>query len=173
MRFLSIFLVLAGCDPGSGNAVGGGKRVFVTSGRFNGSQVKGVCGRAATAAHLGGAWTEWLSMAGHDAIDNVTGAGPWLRLDGQVVFENHAGLAARPLANIDIDENGSKLVNELTVWTGTEIGGRLSSGFNCDNWENASYVTNGAIGYTGHTSSWTNGTVANCDGKGSVYCFEL
>src|SRR5437016_3643883 len=85
----------------------GGKRVFVTSTAYLGSAVTSACSDAAAAANLGGTWDAWLSTQSMDAIDKVTGSGPWKRLDGQVAFNNHAGLATQPLVAIDITENGT------------------------------------------------------------------
>jgi len=175
MRIFYAFLIVLGCDAAPADTTNpAGKRVFITSGTFSGTAVTGVCGRAATANHLGGAWTEWLSMTGHDAIDNVTGSGPWRRLDGQVVFADHAGLAGvttAPLVNIDIDENGSKLVNEAKVWTGTNPLGRVASQ-NCTNWTDE--ATWGAIGRSiSMPVLWTDATSDACNQEAHVYCFEL
>jgi hypothetical protein len=177
MRFLSIFFVLAGCGEMSNSNMAGGKRVFISSATFVGSGVTGACGRAATATHLGGIWTEWLSSAGHDAIDTVTGSGPWQRLDGQVVFADHAGLgslAMPPLVDIDIDENGSKVVNQVNVWTGTNPLGRVDSDNDCNNWTDG---TNSSFGTYGVVSSmpvqWTDKNTENCAFEARVYCFEL
>jgi hypothetical protein len=172
MRFLSIFFVVAGCGEMAGGNTAGGKRVFISSGSFGALALTGVCGRAATAVQLGGAWTEWLSGAGHDAIDVVTGDGPWRRLDGQVVFNDHAGLAALPLVNIDIDEYGSKLPSAVDVWTGTHTGGRVSSD-DCNDWSDTSLGTWGTIGNTYNPPQWTASNIDHCDVDARVYCFEL
>lgn len=74
-------------------ASGGGARVFVTATSYaakslggGASRVAGAdgfCANAAAAAGLGGNWVAWLSTSTVNAIDRVTGTGPWYLVDVQ------------------------------------------------------------------------------------------
>src|SRR5579862_7065150 len=108
------------------------KRVFVTS-LGSGGALNGVagadsnCATAVGVAGLGGQWVAWMSDSTRDAIDRVSDVGPWYRLDGHRVFDNKAGLMQTPQAPIDVDETGTTDHAE-NVWTGTNVGGRVSDG---------------------------------------------
>jgi hypothetical protein len=149
---------------------GGDKRVFITSTAYVGSAVTDACSVAAAAANLGGTWTAWLSTDTQDAIDRVTGNGPWKRLDGVVVFNNHANLATQPLAQIVIDENGD-LVDGF-VWTGTNTGGRKAT-YTCGSWTSGSVTVAGTYGRLDlGAQSWSAYNDMPCDNPLHVYCLE-
>jgi hypothetical protein len=153
--------------PGSS---GGAKRVFVTSTSYVGSAVLDACSTAAAAANLGGTWKPWLSTAGQDALDSISATGPWKRLDGVLVFNNHANLATQPLALIDIDENGSLAGG--AAWTGTNTGGRKSI-YNCQSWTDGSSSAIGDYGRVDQgTDQWTAAGATDCSQPLRVYCLE-
>jgi hypothetical protein len=123
--------------------------------------------------NLGGSWVAWLSGAdtnAPNAIDRVKGTGPWALLDGTVVFANHAQLATKPTAVINVFENGQKAPTGTPAWTGTLTGG-VGSGSTCAGWTSMSY--SGTIGDTSSTASWTStGNTYPCSDTMNVYCFE-
>jgi hypothetical protein len=152
----------------------GQKRVFVTSQSYAGTVAASVCQTVAESVNLGGSWTAWLSSSAsgtsYDAIDEITGSGPWVRLDGVVVFANHAQLATAPTVQIDVTEAGQKVVG-AAVWTGTLTGGRHAVD-TCYGWQSTTY--NGSIGDITTTAAWTAaGNSYSCSsGTAHVYCFE-
>ena len=165
---------------GTGGAGGGGgtstgqKRMFITSAAYAGTAVSGICQAAADSVSLGGTWVPWLSFGAdvtpRNAIDEVKGAGPWVRLDGMVAFANHAQLATAPSVPLEIDEHGQTIAVS-DVWTGTLTGGSYS-GSDCHNWGASNYY--GSIGRSSSASDWTaytSQTVA-CNNTAHVYCFE-
>lgn len=82
-----------------------------------------LCQNAAAAASLEGSYVAWLSDFSNDAIDRITGDGPWYDLADQRVFANHAALSTSPLVAIDVDETGETLSIGGRVWTATSAGG--------------------------------------------------
>jgi hypothetical protein len=162
-----------GGDMAMGGVTPGQKRVFITSSAYAGSVAASVCQTVADSMNLGGKWVAWLSSSSWptpDAINRVSGNGPWALLDGTVVFANHAQLATKPLALIDVFENGQKAPSALGVWTGTLTGG-IHSGSDCAGWSSQSY--SGDVGSTSSTSSWTaTGSAPTCGNVMHVYCFE-
>ena len=80
------------------------KRVFVTAEQVSGTfgndipggnnlaEADALCAASASAAGLNGTWSAWLSTSSIDAIDNVTGTGPWHDTRGAVVFPDRASL---------------------------------------------------------------------------------
>jgi hypothetical protein len=155
-------------------STGGAKRVFVTSTAYVSSAVMSACGNAAAAANLGGTWQSWLSTSTLDAIDAVTGNGPWKLLNGQLVFNNHANLTTQPLAVINVDENGQTVPAGTRVWTGTDTGGRSSAGSNgtCADWGQVGADT-GSYGSVDSTAEWSYVSYEPCFNPNHVYCFEL
>jgi hypothetical protein len=167
---------------GNGNGSSGGdmavasrgqKRVFVTSTAYTGSVAAGVCNNVAQSVNLGGTWVPWLSRTGStsaDAIDVVTGNGPWVRLDGMVAFANHAQLATAPSVPLAITEKNAPLpAGDDEVWTGTLTGG-MHSGSDCGGWTaNSLSASYGLVS----TSEWTaQGSTTSCSYALHVYCFE-
>jgi hypothetical protein len=152
-------------------------RVFVTSstrnGRFGGlAGGDAYCQNHAVAAGLGGTWTAWLSTAAVDAIDRITGDGPWLLLDGTtVVAENKARLASGSLLNrINMNEKkGIVSASNDQVWTATGISGRFN-GPDCGNWDTGGSGIYGEAVESG--SRWTRAGGESCGNSNRLYCFE-
>jgi hypothetical protein len=170
----------SGGDPmggGGGEGGGDGKRVFVTRTAYRGdlggsAGADGLCGDAAIAAGLGGAWAAWLSGDDGAATSRVSGEGPWHDLDGRLVFANHAALSTSPRIGIEIQEDGVLAAVGDPVWTGTGAGGTLSA--DCIGWTyGVDYytATHGRVGTT--DGSWTDAGDQQCDSTGRLYCFEL
>ncbi len=76
---------------------------FVTSTIFNGDfgGVAGAdlkCNTLAAAQALKGSYRAWVSVAGTNAADRITSAGPWHLVTGQLVAASHAELVSGKLA---------------------------------------------------------------------------
>ncbi len=174
------------------------KRVFVTSLAYSGNlKAAGngsdgldgadrLCTTHAMAASLGGTWKAWLSGVNtpltNDAIDRITGSGPWFRTDGMLAFENRAGLMVSPKTSLQRDERGQVIDLPLDVWTGTDVGGRRSNSLCTDlsgpigtqiAWANASSNTSGDYGdAVSTTGRWTDSGTTQCSTPRRIYCFE-
>jgi hypothetical protein len=174
----------AGADSGDGGDGGvKRKRVFVTSGLFNGdlktkagtttglAGADKLCRDAATAASLGGTWVAWLSDSTTNAIDRIKDVGPWYRMDGVMVFANKAGLTGNPMVRLNINENGAAN-SVLFPWSGTNANGTKAA-TNCTNWT-ATAGTTGECGFTGSTTNgdWASGATCPCFINYNLYCFE-
>ncbi|CAN5772529.1 hypothetical protein BH11MYX2_BH11MYX2_24010 [soil metagenome] len=178
----------------------GAKRVFVTSLRYPadlksaGGKASGresadsICQTLADASSLGGTFVAWLSTSDMDAIDHVTGPGPWYRIDGVMVFANRAKLGAIPTVAINVDETMGKPDPYYESWTGTSLGGhhtppgsRVST--TCNDWTTT--VINDSVEGTlgifgngfgqdvGRGADWTQYTVGYCAPFARhLYCFE-
>jgi hypothetical protein len=171
-------------------------RVFVTSYGFPGDMnaatgnVPGVaggdalCQGRADAYQLGGIWRAWLSDSTTAAIDHIQGNGPFYRLDGPLLFADHAALAGDPRLPISVSEDGNGPI-ENPVWTGTAFGGvlwvvpELGNG-DCDEWTSRSGAggTEIHLGHNGDNSKsngqWTSASTfdVNCSLTAGLYCFE-
>ncbi len=176
----------AGEDAGRGSADAGPQidagppgplRVFVTSLAYRPSALGDVCQNTADAQGLGGSWVAWLSRRypdptpDADAIDEITGAGPWLRLDGQMAFRNRAQLATLPSVPINVTEANEVLAPGLGVWTGTLLGGTTGD-HDCQRWSENIDLFSGVVGSADSTDNWTDVGLAACDNTRRVYCFE-
>lgn len=132
-----------------------------------------LCQLAAAAANLGGTWKAWLSDATVDAIDRISGAGPWhLVGTGEVVFNNRLNLTTSPAVAIDHTEHGTLLYGQ-GVWTGTESGGRKTGSTpSCSNWTSSSVSGGGLSGWATSISTWTSWGISECYEGHRLYCFE-
>jgi hypothetical protein len=173
-------------SSGNGGAGGaGGKLVFVTAQDVPGSFASGgggaqaiadgFCQNEATAAGLGGrAWRAWISTGLSNAVDALsTVTGPWRRVDGQLVFNSAAEIAARgtPASAIDRDASGTAV--DSKVWTGTNSNGEVGAS-HCLAWSSTSGSQFGIVGRsTSTTTTWTNLTVEYCTDSYRLYCFEI
>jgi hypothetical protein len=177
-----------------------GKRVFVTSQRYPadlrtaGGQATGrasadaICQQLADASALGGTFVAWLSTTDLDAIDHITGTGPWYRMDGHMVFANRANLGTVPPVAITIDETHGTPDPYYESWTGTGLGGHRAplggrTSVTCNDWTTTvlSDATGGELGIfgngfgddVGHGPDWTQFTVGYCSPFARhLYCFE-
>ena len=108
-------------------------RVFVSSttktGNLGGvAGADAFCNQLATAASLGGTYRSWLSVSGADAIDHVTGNGPWHLVTGELVAADKATLTSGVLTHlIDKTEKGATPpFAEDRTWTATGANGRYA-----------------------------------------------
>jgi hypothetical protein len=170
-------------DGGADASGGDVARVFTTATTYaakslggGASRVAGAdgfCANAATAAGLGGTWVAWLSTSAVNAIDRVTGTGPWYLVDGTtLVFPNKAALATVPRAGMAMNELGVSGQTTHQVWTGTANGGTRSP-FTCDDWSNGTNTGKGMMGVGGQIKEWTSLLEESCDREASLYCFEV
>lgn len=170
-----------------------GMRVFVTSLRYSadlrsaGGQATGlasadaICQTLADAAEIGGTFRAWISTTSVDAIDHITGNGPWYRMDGTKAFPNRATLGTTPLVPISIDEKGGMPDPFYESWTGTALGGHLAplgsrQSVTCYDWTSTvdSTQVGGVVGDIDvNSSSWTNLATGYCSPfHRRLYCFE-
>jgi hypothetical protein len=181
IRVLALAFGLAACG-GSGAVNSTAQRIFVTSGQF-GSDLGGLsgadahCNTAAEAASLSGSWVAWLSSTTDDAIDRVTGAGPWYLVDRKTkVFNNRANLMTTPLVGIATDEQGQPANPQDWVWTGTAVGGAKdcdTMSCECADWsaQTTSFVSTGQVGAS--DSQWTQRMPTQlCNFNLHLYCLE-
>jgi len=155
------------------------KRIFISravhEGSFGGlAAADAQCNLYASAAEIGGAWTAWLSDSATDAIDRIEDVGPWYLVDEVTrVFNNKDGMRSVPINPIALDEYGD--VNEIWVWTGTELGGTRAENV-CFDWPDAfvGAIPVGAAGYSGFISNgWTyEDRSADCRSTYGLYCIE-
>ena len=134
-----------------------------------------LCASAAAAQGFGSSstWTAWLSTTTVNAIDRISGSGPWVRLDETIVFADRAALQSVPSAPVT---PGAIVFS----WTGTALGGH-GTAFNCANWTSNSGTVKGSFGLfatnTGRWGeSWTDLVTAqaacNSSGQNGLICFE-
>jgi len=170
-------------DPGKGTVA----RVFATETIYASESLGGgasgvagadaFCALAAAAGSLGGKWVAWLSTSTTNAIDHVTGDGPWYLVDRTTLaFPNKASLATTARVGIAMSELGLKGEATRQVWTGTANGGRASRA-TCSDWSvpDPRYTTNpsGTTGMAGQTAEWTDFSLAQCGTEHGLYCFEV
>lgn len=185
----------ASSDAGR-DAASVGRRVFVTSALYQGSFANGTrddagaalgavvadenCQRLADDAGLGGRWRAWLSSSRGDAIEHVTGSGPWSLVTGEVVFPS--SVLQLPAHAIDRDERGGMVsAGSAAVWTGTAPNGRaiardaMFDTYDCYLWgfSGNDRLTGGRVGSALATSAaWTSSTTSACNQMARLYCFE-
>lgn len=193
--FLVAAILLGGCGsegsavdaPGGGgdgpkavDAPPGSKRVFITASEHTGA-LGGVAGADATcttaaAALGGGPWKAWLSTTTSNAIDRITGAGPWFDTKGTVAFTGRAQLTTMPATSLWYDEAGVFLASDK-IWTGTGFGGTyvaaLSGTAPCAEWTSAAMSNQAKVGQVGRSDvAWTAQSNTTCDQMAHLYCFE-
>ncbi len=136
-----------------------------------------ICRNLAGEAHLPDpdSFTAWLSDAVTDAVDRLTGNGPYRRLDGFVVANNKAGLASGGTLNsIHVDELFTYLGDNGYTRTGTGADG-LGTGEHCLTWSSADPSDQAAAGYAtiSRDAAWTNfGYGQECASPARIYCFS-
>ena len=175
------------CDRGANVQALPGKKAFLTSVTGTGNlgswaDANGqsgiaagdeICRSRAAEAGLQNAqnFKAWLSDDNTDASSRFTSDGPWVRLDGVVLAENHADLVDGDLnTSISLTETGTYVGFDY-VWTGTNhIGGTTPD--TCNNWADAAQSFNGSTGRTFDRSGWTYSGYPPCDWSLHLYCFE-
>ena len=170
-----------------------GLRVFVTSLRYSadlrtaGGQATGlasadaICQTLADAAAVGGTFRAWISTTTVDAIEHITGNGPWYRMDGALAFPNRATLGTTPLVPIMIDEKGGFPDPFYESWTGTALGGYLAplgsrQSVTCWDWTStvdSTQVGGVVVDIDASGASWTELATGYCSPfRRRLYCFE-
>jgi hypothetical protein len=178
-----------GVEEDAGPAVSPGpKRVFVTSraweseltsyARAESGVLSGdvVCQQVAEQAGLEGRFVAWLSDESTDAIDRVRGDGPFVRMDGEVLFPDRASLAGPTLAPINMNELGEVFgcgSGTTKVWTGTRNDGRWGL-YDCVGWTSRDDDFDAMLGDICIPDEWSErtGGLRSCDGPYPIYCFE-
>lgn len=179
--------------PDAGNPPPSGKRIFVSSARYQGdlatisgagdglSGADQLCTTLAHGAGLTGTFKAWLSSPDADAIDRIADVGPWYQVSaaGQWIktFNNKANLAGTPLAGIQYTETGEEILAGECAWTGTASGGRKTSE-TCSGFTSSSASTFGALGEIDRTTEWTAASSCagqrydSCSATYRIYCLE-
>lgn len=139
-----------------------------------------ICQLHADAASLAGRYRAWLSTKDVDAVDRITGLGPWRNTKGELVFANRAQLQTHPVLMVGYDESGDG--RYPIVWTGTAVGGReapLEFNFNttstCADWTNNLAGTDASVyGDSAQASgAWTDSSYGSCYETHALYCFSV
>jgi hypothetical protein len=159
-------------QQGNGNLGSWGEDAGGKSGLAAGDAI---CRSKASSAGIpnAGNFKAWLSSGTTNAIDRLTGNGPWVRLDGVKVAGTKADLATGRLATaIALTEGGSYL-SHWGVWTGTLSSG-LKAGNTCQGWTDASSSLSGSGGTACIADDgWTAGGSSSCSSTvRRIYCFE-
>lgn len=130
------------------------------------------CNSLASAAGLKGSYRAWISVAGTNAADRITGNGPWYLVGGQLVASTKAELVGGTLKHgIDHDEKNVRAPTaEDRVWTGTAPDGTFD-GPECGVWSGAGQARVGEAEF--NDGRWSSSTVETCGQVNRVYCFEL
>jgi hypothetical protein len=172
-----------------------GKIVFVTSDTFvpstqtdvltGGNAFKGaggadlVCQTYALASSkidgTSSTFKAWISSAQSSPASSFTQSSrPYVLVDGTVVAANWAALTSSSLAHgISLDEDGNHV--GATAWTATNNDGTFAGSGDCADWVDGSGVSQGYVGSTTDTSSWTTsatGQTAACNVAQHIFCFE-
>ena len=178
---------------GSSGGLEGVKVVFVTEATTRGKiQIAGgasgraaadtLCANEAKAAQVLRPVVAWLSDPSSptpNAIDRLVEDGrPWATRTGKKVFANRAAIAAStfPVHAIQETAKGASIpanADVISVWTGTEAGGRLATvAGTCNGWSSL-LDSFGAIGdSTAASNNWTYAATVDCGTEGRIYCFE-
>jgi hypothetical protein len=199
---LCAVVALIGCATDTGTEITW-KTVFKTplawSGNLGGlAGADQLCSDAAKSAGLPGTYVAWLSTSTVNAIDRVTGNGPWLTAESDEggvveVFASHADLAADHIeTDIPAPSRDTSMEAQPGVWTGTTNQGQ-STGYDCDGWTSSGldgdpiHPTQGTFGeFTLEVLDWSktwsqmasddpgNPPVApeHCIEALHLYCFE-
>jgi hypothetical protein len=154
--------------------------VFVTATSHTGdlgglAGADAICQQRAQAVNLSGTFRAWLSTENVDAIDRLSGARGWVRVDGVPVVDSLEDLAAGRLLNpIRIDERGGDVGNVFVVTSTRGNGTRHSSYNTCDDWTSTS-----TAGFSGHGLSHAGAGMftifggTGCSVARRLYCFEV
>ena len=169
--------------PSDAGVPPGALRVFVTAdgsggnlGGLSGADAR--CQSIADGAGLSGTWIAWLSLPGMNAIDRLSGAGPWFNLGGEQVFATRDAVSD-PFTDLEAgiwyDETGSFSSSDR-IWTGTTSSGEYvdSIGDNCQAWTSDAMGDQARIGQVGRQGTeWTAFAFTSCDQTGTrLICFE-
>ena len=166
-------------DAASTPASTGPMHAFVTSAIVTGNLggvtgADALCNDLAKKAGLAGTYVAWISTTKVNAIDRVTGTGPWVRVDGQEVAKDKTQLASGQLTNpLRRTEKGDEPPVEADrTWTATTKDGKYDGFPDCNGWAGSSGT--GGVGEAEHDGSkWTALLVDEaCTEVNRVYCFQ-
>lgn len=132
-----------------------------------------ICQFEAEGAQLSGRWRAWISDSSIDAIDRITGDGPWVDTGGTLLFNNHAHLRTAPLSPIVLDPYGQDTAFHDSVWTGTGTGGRRVWPDTCGDWTTEDWTRDAGSGITAVGGQWTDSGPLPCEWEARLYCFEV
>jgi hypothetical protein len=177
----------AGGSAAGGSTAGGSAsvrtRVFLTTGRTQGDMqpldhsapgglaaADSFCNAWADARFLNGTWRAFLSTGTESAVNRTIGSGPWVSLDGGIVFLNRAALGLGLNGASVITFDSGEVPGRTSFWTGTTANGQPSSA-RCDDW--TSRLTSGTRGESdGGTVTWDDRSLSECQRSLSLLCFE-
>ncbi len=157
--------------------------VFVTSltrtGNLGGvAGADELCRTAAETQEIEGTFVAWLSTDTTSAIDRLTAARGWVRVDGQPVADFPGDLGIKgPLVPIALTEGGDD-VRGLpgAVFTGTQANGS-SSGLTCTSWTSDDFMASVRLGDpaagAGSFTDVASFDAAGCDSSNRIYCFGI
>lgn len=133
------------------------------------------CTQLANDANLTGTYHAWLSSdvrVVENAGDRIS-AGPYLRVDGTVVADDHSDLLDGTLDSAISVTEGNESRPGATVWTGTFFNGQPTQG-TCDDWnasDGGSYGGYGDSSGTGWDFTYSDSS-HDCNEIHAVYCFQ-
>jgi hypothetical protein len=116
-----------------------------------------LCTIAAISTNLGGTWKAFISTTQVKAIDRIADVGPWVNLNGTVVFNNKVGMSVGPLQPFGYNERREPAgLYRQELWTGTtrflgvaQVPNRSPSvAATCGDW-----TSNGGVGAWGVTDA--------------------
>jgi hypothetical protein len=132
------------------------------------------CQALAQAAGVAGTYRAWLSTTTVNAVDRLTSASGWVRIDGKPVANTAADLVAgRMFHPIRLTESGSDAF-DTEVYTGTASDGTLQSGAStCNDYTSADdeLIVTGFS--TGTSSLFTSFNRVTCAEAARLYCFGV
>jgi hypothetical protein len=131
-----------------------------------------ICQAAAASAGHSGTFQVWLSTSSVDAIDHITGDGPWVVPTGSTqIFASKAGIPGGPADDIDEDVFGDLVSAPLQFWTATNTFGRYD-GDDCRGWSSTDPHFSATTGISNRQQTWTNDGVSTCETRLRLLCFE-
>jgi len=153
------------------------KRIFVTSGTWNGNLggltgADAKCQTAATNASLPGTYIAWVSTWGDYIYYRVPGGNYYYVLvDDTRVADDIYDLTDTSLqAAINKNESGNTL--NTTTWTGSDAYGNVGTS-TCSDWTNATSGVTANMGASSATDgTWSDNGTAACNSLKSLYCIE-
>lgn len=133
------------------------------------------CNALASAAGInnstGTAFSAWMSDFNSNAIDRLSTARGFIRVDGAYISDLRTDISGGRIMNpIDLDETGQVQAG-LLVYTGTNSD-TTASASHCLNWTGGTGQTFLAGITSGGPSAWTAATPQNCGSQAPIYCFE-
>lgn len=166
-----------------------GKKIFLSSIQGNGNLSSwhgaggktgiaagdSICQTLAREAGLENAehFKAWLSDTHTSAFERIQSDGPWVRMDGIRIADNRQGLKADNLPTVlNLTEKGDYIASGASAWTGTLRDMQPDTQRTCNDWQTDSSESNGRVGRTFDTESWTTSGYPSCNYSFYLYCIE-